>query len=456
MGDPPAEEIPQSPSTSDQADDDDYNDRDHIDFGSSNCSSASSDSFYEFEGNGESVVLQEPIVAPKYYLQRPLSFSPPRASTPYTSTDLWASVITTLTFFRFAEFLSSCLGGMKSSGAAKTTLNRCAWFVSWMFEKTSSPRDESSAEVVKRLRRVLATERNYILEWIQHLETLVAPGTVANYIDSIADLVTWLTGIPLQDGEILFDGISMHKLLSNARRCERKGQLRRTLELRNYEAMLTDGRLPTGGIAELEAYVNQRMPWLHQLERNLEIYGSKYLTATIYRQFLELLFAAMYVFSPQGRPQAISKLTCSQYNELINEDCTLSREFKTRASGLGYQPVLLSQEAKTIICVYAKHIRPILHRKGAMEGSVSTSGHRMFFLTFEGREGENIIAHLIPCLCVALPSYIRVLYSGVDVSKLVKDFFLHNSPLRVSTNGVRSLTATRFADAEARGRHHRC
>lgn len=37
------------------------------------------------------------------------------------------------------------------------------------------------------------------------------------------------------------------------------------------------------------------------------------------------------------------------------------------------------------------------------------------------------------------------------MSRLVRGFFLHNSPLRVTTNGLRSLTATRFTEAQANG-----
>ena len=403
VGDSPAEgsdaKNPQTSSTSDQADDgDDYGERDPNEV-SSNCSSASIDSFYELEGNDESLVVQEPIVASKNYpLQRPLSFSPPRSGTPYSPTDLWVNVVAALNFFQFVDFLLSCLGGQKSSKAAKTIFNRCAWFTSWIFDKTSSPRDESSAEVIKRLRGVLTTERNYLLEWIQHLEKLVAPGTVANYIDCIANLVTWLAGLPLGEGEISFDGLSIREMLNNARRCERKGQLHRSLEINSYEALLMDGRFPRGGIAELESYVNQRMSWLYELKKEMETRGGAHLTARIYRQFLELLFAAMYVFSPQGRPLAIGQLTCEQARELITTGCTLSREFKTRDSALVYQPVLLPEEAKEIMRYYAEHIRPILERKGAKEeeGRVCASDHdRRFFLTFEGKEGERKITQLL-------------------------------------------------------------
>lgn len=61
-----------------------------------------------------------------------------------------------------------------------------------------------------------------------------------------------------------------------------------------------------------------------------------------------------------------------------------------------------------------------------------------------------MIARLVVFLLLILISR-PFLWSGVNAGKFVAYFFQKYSPLRITTTSIRSLTATRFASAEARG-----
>ena len=79
-----------------------------------------------------------------------------------------------------------------------------------------------------------------------------------------------------------------------------------------------------------------------------------------YYQTVGLLFASMYC-SPQGRIHALKVLKLRDVHDIYEKGSTLADEFKT-SSKFGYQPILFTSLAKSILTFFLDDIRPGLEQ----------------------------------------------------------------------------------------------
>ena len=138
------------------------------------------------------------------------------------------------------------------------------------------------------------------------------------------------------------------------------------------------------------------------------------ITQQHYEWVLGLIIACLYVFSPQGRIQAVASLLMSQLTELLESGHVLSRAFKT-APTYYYQPVLSNQYANTMIQYYLEKLRPV---------AVATGGESKFlFISFSGLSFSDD-------------------GGGGDFGRYLTRFYHAETDLHIVSTAIRSLVET--------------
>ena len=105
-------------------------------------------------------------------------------------------------------------------------------------------------------------------------------------------------------------------------------------------------------IHEMQTAVTNRIPWALQIE------NETYITATVYKSFMGLLYTSFYAFGIQGRGGGIKTLPMSQQASLRTTGCALSNKFKTQYT-LGIQPLTITKEMALLSRIYLDNLRPI-------------------------------------------------------------------------------------------------
>ena len=118
------------------------------------------------------------------------------------------------------------------------------------------------------------------------------------------------------------------------------------------EIEIASGRLPVGGLKDLQKACQQEMDWAET------VVTLPVICEFVYKRFMSLFYACMYCFSPQGRIGGIESLQFKQRKELLRKHHTQSTEFKTDWK-YGFQSVLLdNQYCNKLFTIYINFLRP--------------------------------------------------------------------------------------------------
>jgi hypothetical protein len=132
------------------------------------------------------------------------------------------------------------------------------------------------------------------------------------------------------------------------------------------------GRLPVGGLSALQEAVKKTEGWISNLlEQNFPISRSNYL------HFMGILFAAMYVDSPQGRIGGIQHVGVDQFQKLMSENFATTTKFKTSGT-FGLQAITCRAFSKKLLLIYWKKFRPVVSK------DTSATEENKLFLNFSG------------------------------------------------------------------------
>ena len=153
---------------------------------------------------------------------------------------------------------------------------------------------------------------------------------------------------------------------------------------RTLVSMVAKRQWPANGLTELRGLVDKELPWAQEL-----ISGERAPTVSESLKYSEVLFALMYVDSPQGRSSALIDMKCSQckgeyflfstnlsltsyhhcrpsyyvlltfLTELVSKGFATSSMFKT-CSKYGLQPVTAGPKSAWLLQGYWDRIRPVL------------------------------------------------------------------------------------------------
>jgi hypothetical protein len=161
--------------------------------------------------------------------------------------------------------------------------------------------------------------------------------------------------------------------------------------------------MPAGGLDELRDAVLVEFEWARGVRVDC-------IDDTAYRRFLQVLFAALYIFSANGRQSGVVDMKYGQAQELLEKGFTTSTKFKTNKK-YGYQPVTVRSVSRDLLRIYVEVVRPQIRHASHCAPSDP------LWLTYGGAAEE-------------------------DVGRLVTAFFVRTCGLSITITGIRSLVET--------------
>jgi hypothetical protein len=320
----------------------------------------------------------------------------------------------------FNDHFTGLVGGNKSVQVVKMILQRTIKCLGWIYWKVyHQPLEIEKVNIVGWFGTVVRKHSKLIALYSEYLENITqfAAGTIVNTLLDIAAAVKWLILFrPKQDQErplSMKHYQTIDSILKSVQKSYAK-KMKKELTDKDIGRAVANRRIPIGGLHTLTKCIYEQMEWVHKLNDSLQ--ASKLtLSKKEYNRFMSLLFAAMYVLSPQGRVGGIDTLRCRQADELLARGFVLSKVFKTQST-YGYQPVTLSKESAIIFKIYLDHVRP----------QVAKNMH-------EVKPNDPL----------------WVPYTGekeIKITKLVKSFFQRHLGLHITTSAIRTLVETKAKD----------
>lgn len=117
------------------------------------------------------------------------------------------------------------------------------------------------------------------------------------------------------------------------------------------EGLIATGKVPEGGFESMQRVT------IEDVMVALKINSSTFISESMYKWFIRLLFAVMYVFSVQGRQLGLSTLLYGSHQALIEHQMVQTNKLKTRAKH-GYQNVVIDREyGLKLLIIYMQYVR---------------------------------------------------------------------------------------------------
>lgn len=321
-------------------------------------------------------------------------------------------IVEVLTAAEFEAFLLSTLGGERDKEYAERSMRCTARFLQWSHDKLKGA-PLATEDTLRWLKTVIKKEFKVLLSYTNHLVAHLArtPSTVKNHVLEIINCCEWYTYYAPGDSRMNLEALAGIKHVAKA---VRRSQHRKQKRKRSHATMASevkDRRMPAGGLAQLQAAVEARMTWaLNMCTDNID--------KQTYSTFMCLLYAALYVFSVQGRQSGVMDMTYRQGFELLRRGYSNSAQFKTAAKWQ-LQPVTLSELAMKLLALYLQHIRPQVERGAPCDDDplwLNCYGH-----------------------------------AELKIGKRVSEFFRKSLQLHITTTAIRSLVETTMDAMHRRG-----
>jgi hypothetical protein len=151
-------------------------------------------------------------------------------------------------------------------------------------------------------------------------------------------------------------------VLGSICKCERKQLKKNNSENQDLETLIENRQLPAGGLKELQQCLQKDLLWVKTWATALSD-DSNFVGKNEYNRFMQVLYAAMYVYSPQGRISGIESMKVKQGYEILQTGCAFSTNFKTNST-FGYQPVTSSKLSRKLLQIYIAYLRPRIRLGG--------------------------------------------------------------------------------------------
>ncbi len=313
--------------------------------------------------------------------------------------------------------LQSAMGGELPEKPIATLLRRTADLLIWTYMTVSKNVLETS-NVMSWLKDFLTVHFEYLVSFVKDLETSKgrSPATVLNFLNDLKKVIVWSVSFrpPLASYRVTGDEVESILLLIRAISRTYKKKLKKDqcdASKSTLAGIVFSRKLPVDGHKALVKTLVEEKPWIHIFIDKMKDPSWKVVDKDEYDIFLQIMFAAMYVFSPQGRVSGVASLTCEQGMQMLRNGNTLSSEFKTHLK-YGYQPVTISgQMPRYMVEAYIKHVRPKI-----TETTTESTPLHPLWLQCSGKKITN-----------------------ADISHLVKRFFVRTMQLNVTTTSIRKL-----------------
>ncbi len=269
-------------------------------------------------------------------------------------------------------YLESSLGGEVNATSIKTLILRIADLLCWTYGfQYKQPLEPGN--VLSWMCSFIKKQFKLIVQYINYLDTnrMRTPSTILHVLNDIKKTVIWYLSFRDEESDKQYEQ-SLHIervdidplfniIKSMTRNINKKMKKDRGSKRRNTLAgIVFDMQLPASGLKGLVEAVRGELSWVTPFVAKLKTTDEwSLLVKEDYDFFMQTLFAALYVFTPQGRVGGIADLTCFQGQEMVQHGFTQSQTFKTSAT-YGYQPVMIGDLSGILMREYLYTVRPII------------------------------------------------------------------------------------------------
>ena len=300
----------------------------------------------------------------------------------------------------------------KSTKRTATYISRYGKFILWFMQHISH---QEHLHFYTATREVIVDRHECIEAYTQHLKTVkkLLPGTVADHLEDIHKIFCWFVvfssfnlepKLTFSDlGTVKFKIAEIQKTL---RLQEARRQDKKTMQTMIQTRQLPEGRDTFEQLQNLQRIVQQEAVKMQDV--------MKPISPKIYKHFLGLVVASLYVFCPQGRIHGPESIEMVQVSEMLEIGHTMTEKFKTSVK-YGYQPIMIEPFSKSLIETYLEHYR-------------SESSNPYLFITYKG---EN--------------------FKEAELGRYLTDFFIKAANLKVTSTNIRSIVETTAHDQYQKG-----
>lgn len=231
---------------------------------------------------------------------------------------------------------------------------RLASLVQWFHlerYKEEVPVDE--IHIVKVLKQILNIEYTAIQEYSTYLseKRLLTPETIMNFMGDLVRCFAWMCLFaPADIKQPMGNNAGIANVVQIVRETQSSRQRRDRSTSHTLDEKVRLRLAPAKGLKELRDAVVSALPWTKKQKTWVKV---------SYQHFMEVLFSALYLFSPNGRPGGVQSLTLAQGNDLLEHAYTTTAEFKTRST-YGFQPVTIGEAAWELLQLYLEVLRPLV------------------------------------------------------------------------------------------------
>jgi hypothetical protein len=269
-------------------------------------------------------------------------------------------------------------------------------------------------DVLPWLRKVIKKQYRLLQGYVKHLteNRHCKPSTIKNYLLFIDKCCRWYVLFCPQARNMKLSALTRMKDVSSVllRALARKEKMARAGV--SLAAKVLDRRMPAGGLPELQGKVDAQIEWAKTISKQR-------MSKDEYEAFMELIYAALYVHSVQGRQSGVMDMKYKQAAELLVRGYSNSSKFKTCAKWK-YQPVTLSETTYLLLQLYVTRVRPQVWHE-------TLSGDDPLWLAYDGEAERKL---------------------GLRVTR----FFRKTAGLHITTTAIRSLVETAMHTGFRQGR----
>jgi hypothetical protein len=263
-----------------------------------------------------------------------------------------------------------------------TATNRMVKLVLWTWKQIEP--GSSTREGIRTVRawlKLLFIEHCHLLRKFTEFIVLAqgtTPETTRHYCLNAQHFLEWFHGPQLPKSERpckskhLKEAKELLKTLMSECRAHRK---RHRSDNATIQQLQKSKHLPAGGLPEFRQLFGPAIAEILEAATALKLA----INICLHQRLLSTMFAAMYVFSAQGRIGAFSGLKFSQVEELLNRSFVVSDKFKTRST-YGYQPIIVPREVQPMLMLY-------LEVRASIIGSTASVAPELFL----NIKGEAVI-----------------------------------------------------------------
>jgi len=315
-------------------------------------------------------------------------------------------------------------GGSMKIEDAKCVISKIVRFLAWAYKNGHT--EENNKDPISWFKEIIVSKYDIVEDYCAYLEQIkeLAPETIKNNLGNIKKGASWCILVHIKKDKTLTTSCmtGFTEAIDSFRKAYRK-ENRKTRSSKTMASEVYKRKMPAGGIPELQGTFTSEIEWVKLYVKLMKDYeeshpGRPYspMTNSEYTRFTSAMYAALYVFAPNGRVGGIEDLKENQYEQLVEEGHVHSSKFKTHTR-YGYQPVILSSVSYFFVKIFWEYFRPVaIQNLEFSNGGLFDYLPRSLWLTFDGKPDK--------------------------IGPRVTQYFKRTLMMHITTTAIRSLVET--------------